>query len=243
MNFETNYTYKNKCQNYYYYQCNKRPKCPGLAKFSKVDNEFIITKSCCKNVEHKIISYEEFNEIFEKKNLSLIDFNSKKMQTYLIKKVIELNKYIDDINIKDEYYKITKIDLKLNTNEISKIKTSIRGKYKGLTLLECIEKLKELNEEIDFKSQDIKYNIKLNNNKIETKEEKIIVLGIKNNLELMNIKEINDYFIDITFKVMPKKFRPNKIMTISTVDKNKNRTLIIAFVIFKYMDSESFSYF
>ena len=107
-------------------------------------------------------------------------------------------------------------------------------------MLECIKKLKELNEEKDFNSQDIKYNIKLNNNKIETKEEKIIVLGIKNNLELMNIKDFNDYFIDITFKVMPKKFRPNKIMTIATVDKNKNRTLIIAFVIFKYMDSKSY---
>ena len=107
----------------------------------------------------------------------MIDFNSKKTQTYLIKKIIELNKNIDNINIKDEYYKITKIDLKLNSNEISKIKTSIRGKYKGLTLLECIEKLKELNGEIDFKSQNIKYNIKLNNNKIETKEEKIIVFG------------------------------------------------------------------
>ena len=35
---------------------------------------------------------------------------------------------------------------------------------------------------------------------------------------------------------MPKKFRPNKFMT---VDKNKNRTLIIAFVIFKHIDSES----
>ena len=40
----------------------------------------------------------------------------------------------------------------------------------------------------------------------------------------MNIKDFNGYFIDITFKVMPKIFRPNKIMTIATVDKNKNRT-------------------
>ena len=39
---------------------------------------------------------------------------------------------------------------------------------------------------------------------------------------------------------MPKKFRPNKIMTIATVDKNKNRTLIIVFVIFKHTDSESY---
>ena len=52
----------------------------------------------------------------------------------------------------------------------------------------------------------------------------------------MNIIDFNDYFIDITFKVIPKKFRHNKI---ETVDK-KNWILIIDFAIFKYMDSESY---
>ena len=46
----------------------------------------------------------------------------------------------------------------------------------------------------------------------------------------MKDKKFNDYFIDITFKIMPKKFRPNKIMTIATVDKDNNKTLIISFV-------------
>ena len=56
----------------------------------------------------------------------------------------------------------------------------------------------------------------------------------------MHDKKFNDYFIDITFKIIPKKFRPNKIMTIATVDKDNNKTIIIAFVVFKFMDSESY---
>ena len=60
----------------------------------------------------------------------------------------------------------------MNSNEISKIKSKIVSKYKGLSLLDCISKLKELNNDIEFISQDVKYNIKLKNNKIETREEK-----------------------------------------------------------------------
>ena len=51
----------------------------------------------------------------------------------------------------------------MNSNEISKIKSKIVGKYKGLSLLDCISKLKELNNDIEFISQDVKYNIKLKN--------------------------------------------------------------------------------
>ena len=215
-------------------------KIEGLAKFSINEQKLILTRKCVETSGHNIITYDEFCEIFEKDKLSLIDFNIKKMKKFLITKLFENNKDNENINIKKEFSKITKIELKLNSNEISKIKTKIRGKYKGLSLLECIQKLKELNDEIEFISQDIKYNIKLKNNKTETREEKIIVIGIKKNLNLMNNTKFNDYFIDITFKLMPKKFRPNKLMTVATVDKDNNKTLIIAFVVFKYMDSESY---
>ena len=36
------------------------------------------------------------------------------------------------------------------------------------------------------------------------------------------------------------KFHLNKIMTIATVDKDNNKTIIIAFLVFKFMDSESY---
>ena len=91
----------------------------------------------------------DFTEIFENKKLSLIDFNLKKKQKYLITKIFEDNKENNLINIKSEYNKYTKLNFKLNSNEISQIKTKILGKYKSLSLLECIEKLKNKSQEIE----------------------------------------------------------------------------------------------
>ena len=61
---------------------------------------------------------------------------------------------------------------------------------------------------------------------------------VKNNLNLMKNKHFDDYFINITFKIMPKKFSPNKMVTIATIYKINNKTIIIGFIVFKYMDSE-----
>ena len=81
-----------------------------------------------------MITYEEFCEIYETDKLSLIDFNIKKIEKFLITKLFQYIKDNENINIKKEYSKITKIELKLNSNEISKIKIKIIGKYKGLSL-------------------------------------------------------------------------------------------------------------
>ena len=35
INMETLFTYKHKCKNFYYYQCNKRPICKGKLKIKK----------------------------------------------------------------------------------------------------------------------------------------------------------------------------------------------------------------
>ena len=40
-NFETNYTYKNKTTNKYYFHCDKRPKCPGKANFDVVKKKIL----------------------------------------------------------------------------------------------------------------------------------------------------------------------------------------------------------
>lgn len=141
--------------------------------------QFYVTKICTDSSIHNNLTYDDFVNLFELKKLSLIDFNLKKMQKYLITKIFEDNKNNNLINIKSEYNKYTKIDLKLNSNEISQIKTSVIGKYRGLSLIECIDKLKEGNEDIEIISQDIKYNYKRNNNNIESRDEKIIVIGFK----------------------------------------------------------------
>ena len=87
-------------------------------------------------------------------------------------------------------------------------------------------------------SQDIKYFIlsKADKKEIERKE-KIIIFGNKVRLNLMKKGSIIEYFIDITFKIISKCYRPYKVMKIATLDNEHNKTILIGFVLFIYMDN------
>ena len=84
---------------------------------------------------------------------------------------------------------------------------------------------------------DVLYNLK--KNKIERKE-KIIVFGLKDRLNLLKNTLYNEYFLDITFKIIPKCYRPYKLLTIASIDKESGKTILICFILFVYMDGESF---
>ena len=88
-------------------------------------------------------------------------------------------------------------------------------------MIECIEKIKCTDFELEIMAEDIKYNIKINNKMIE-RNEKIIIFGNKQRLELMNNSDYFEYFCDITFKIIPKQYRPYKLLTIATLDNKKN---------------------
>ena len=47
-------------------------------------------------------------------------------------------------------------------------------------------------------------------------------------------------FIDITFDIIPKVFKPNKLMTIAALDKKNNQTILICFVILKFLGHISY---
>jgi len=47
-------------------------------------------------------------------------------------------------------------------------------------------------------------------------------------------------FLDITFKIIPKIWRSYKLFTISTIDNKENKTILIGFVLFKFMNNESY---
>ena len=113
-----------------------------------------------------------------------IDFSIRKNQKNLIKYILSNNSNSENIDIKKEYYKFTKIPLILNNNNISVIKTKILGKYNNLTLKEAIKKIDIPGTEIECKSKDVNYNMTINNKKLE-REENIIIFGNKNWLLLM----------------------------------------------------------
>ena len=240
-NIETIYTFKNETKNNYFYQCNRRPKCDGKAKFDKKLTKFYITHPCTDYDIHNKLSKTQFNNFMDAKNFHLIDFKIKKNQTNLLEYIYKHNTNIDTINIIEEFRKYTKCKLLLNNKEISRIKCQLLGKFKGITILECLEKIKNNEYDLEIMSEDVKYDIKLkNSNKITERKQKIIIFGNKSRLNLMNNKEYIEYFIDITFKVIPKCYRPYKLLTIATLDKDNIKTILVGFILFIYKDSISF---
>ena len=69
----------------------------------------------------------------------------------------------------------------------------------------------------EVNSTDTKYTININNKDIERKE---TIIFISTNLMRENLKnkQIKNYFIDETYKIIPKKFKNYKLLTISGVN-------------------------
>ena len=51
----------------------------------------------------------------------------------------------------------------------------------------------------------------------------------------MDTNNSKEFFVDTTFKLIPKKFFPYKLMTISSKDKDNN-SMICIFIFYKYQD-------
>ena len=79
----------------------------------------------------------------------------------------------------------------------------------------------------------MKYKIKLRNNKTVEREDMIIIVGNEERLNLIKDKPLNEYFIDVTFKLIPKIFKPYKIMTICSLDERDNKPSFIL-ILFKH---------
>ena len=100
-----------------------------------------------------------------------------------------------------------------------------------LNLEGLCKNIKSNSFEIIVKSTDTKYeciNNKDPHNNKEQRGEKIIVFGAKETLKLLNDKDVSEYFIDITFKYIPKKFRLYQLLTISCFNKNINVPIYFA---------------
>lgn len=53
----------------------------------------------------------------------------------------------------------------------------------------------------------------------------------------MKNKEFIEYFLDITLKIIPKSFRPYKLLTLASLDYKNKKSIVIGFVLFIFMDS------
>ena len=110
---------------------------------------------------------------------------------------------LENLNIRKEYDKYSQIKLLLNTKELSRIKSKVLGKLKGINILECIKKIEDESFKLEVLESDIKYIVKCKNIKLENRIQKIYIFGNQERLELMNNNNFPEYFIDITFKIVP----------------------------------------
>ena len=70
--------------------------------------------------------------------------------------------------------------------------------------------------------------------------ERVIIFGNKDRISLFKNENYKEYFIDVTFKIIPKIYRPYKFMTIASINYQENKTVLICFILLKFLDQISY---
>ena len=154
------------------------------------------------------------------------------------------NNFKDIPSIVEKFKNDTGHNIMLTNHEISEIKTKCNNKYNKINFFDLINCIKDDNNNLifDIKSFDIKYEYKYNKNnaeKTDIREDKIIVFGTKESILNLDSKNNKEFFIDTTFKIIPKKYKPYKMMTISSKNNN-NDSVIACFIFYKFQDKISY---
>ena len=116
----------------------------------------------------------------------------------------------------------------------------VLGQYNSLDIISLCQKISTEEIPVDVKSIDIFYDYTDNNKKIIKREEKVIVITTQLMRKQMLNKHIDNFFIDVTYKIVPKFLEKYKLLTITGVDNETNNTYIIALILMKYEDTISF---
>ena len=185
-------------------------------------------------MEHKNIEYKEFLEFIEKKEYEKLDFSKIKIQKYYVFYSIYKNNNIDYQTIIKNFNSITKSKFILSQSQLSKIKNEVIDNLKDLDLYQLVNKIKEDISDLYIYVNDIKYEVIIKNKNVE-REERIIYFGLKKYLANLNYENTIEFFFDITFKIIPKKFYPYKLCILSGIPIKENIPRIITFILVKYL--------
>ena len=99
-----------------------------------------------------------------------------------------------------------------------------------------VDKINIDNVKIEKYVIDIKYNYKIKTNTTVDRIQKLIIFGTNENLKKLSNTYTKEFFLDYTFKIVPKKFRPYKLMVISGIPLESNKPELLAFILIKYTD-------
>jgi len=125
--------------------------------------------------------------------------------------------------------------------DLSRIRNNITNKYKNVSLENLILALKNINLDIEYYSTDVKYQYKEKSNKFIERKQKIIIFGLKNKLNYLDANKTAEFFFDATYKIIPKHFRPYKLIVISGLIEETQTPHFICFCLLKYLDKESYN--
>ena len=240
---KTKFYKKLKKGNYIYFECSRRRKgCGGKCKYDINIKKWNITEECNSTIIHDVFNFEQFKEDYIIDNLNEYNMNYRKYQEYYVKCLFinfQANTYTD---ILLKFNNKFKCDFKLSQKDINDIKYLCLGINNKLDFYNLCKKIKIAdNKKLEINCTDIKYKIEINKKVVE-RMEKIIVITTEKMRALLNDKDVTNYFIDITYKIIPYNQKPYKLLTISGVNTNTNTTNLCCLIGLVYEDHISLYY-
>lgn len=146
------------------------------------------------------------------------------------------NNYTEVItNFKEKFKNIKFI---LTEEIVKKIKANTIGGIKNATIKDITQSLTLLNKDLIIDNFHVKSEYLNKNKKIEERDQDIILIADKKMITSLDTSKGKQFGIDCTFKVIPKIFKPYKLMTIYSINENENKVIISAILCIKYTDTE-----
>ena len=204
----TKYYRQLKRKNCIYFECSKRRfGCKGKLKYLINDNKWFQINECDINIEHDIITFKEFYIDYINHNLNEYNMAYRKYLRYYVKSVFTNNEISTNDNIFIKFKNKFNVKLELTNKEINEIKHSVFGELNSLDFEDLLKKIKiDKDYKLEINTTDISYEIKINNKDINRKE-RIFIITTDNMKKYLNNNEITNFFLDITYKIIPKKLR------------------------------------
>jgi len=186
------------------------------------------------------LTYEEFIDLYKKKEYDHIDFKKKYIQKFFVELNIKDNNNIDNPSIKKLFFDKFNFNLNLTLSELSHVRNKIIDNYKNITIDQLIDKLIEKEPNLEKYIYDIKYDYKIKNNK-SIRTQKIIIFGDKDHINLLDRNNCREFFVDATYKIIPSNYHPYKLIVLSGLLEDKKKPQLICFILMKYIDAEAYN--
>ena len=132
-------------------------------------------------------------------------------------------------------------------NDINQEKSRAIINKENKTLEDLIKNLEDEIPDFIMKSFDVNYetnyyNTKTKQNNKIKREEKIIFFGTKEMFSNFKNIFIKQFFVDITFIIIPYKFKPYKMLTIKGFNYEENKSVLCALACLIFEDEKSLFY-